>query len=86
MYATEKHCNGILGGIYWLSTQGHCIVTTNDLKYIGLKIVYQKLYEFDSRHFVTPDYVYRFLNTVLFILLQRFKNQNKKILRYGDSP
>jgi hypothetical protein len=76
VYVEEDQCKNITSFIYWLILYKKLKITKNHLRYLGLKIVYQKMYEYDEKNFITPIYIYKSLNTLLYIFIKNFKNKN----------
>lgn len=66
-------CNNIAKAIYWLLFIKKEQVTRNHLKYIGLKIINQRLYECDTKNKCVTEQVYKVLNLIEFMFIKRFR-------------
>lgn len=62
----ESECKRILRGIFWLLFTKRYKLTDEDRRYIRRKYWTQRVYEFENKKKIIPDYIYRFYNTILF--------------------
>jgi hypothetical protein len=61
----ESECKRILRAIYWLLFTKRYQLTKEDRWYIKRKIWTQRVYEFENKKKIIPEYIYRFYNTIL---------------------
>lgn len=66
-------CDNILRAFIWLLANKKITITRNHLKYIGLKLTYQRLYELDTKQQLTPSYVYRTLDTIHYLMIVNYR-------------
>lgn len=62
---SESECKRVLRAIYWLLFTKRYKLTQEDRWYIKRKIWTQRVYEFENKKKIIPDYIYRFYNTIL---------------------
>ena len=62
---SKYECKRILRGIYWLLFSKRYKLTKEDRWYIRRKIWTQRVYEFEHKKKIIPDYIYEFYNMIL---------------------
>jgi hypothetical protein len=62
---SESECKRILRLLYWLLFTKRYELSVEDRWYLKRKIWTQRVYEFENKKKIIPDYIYRFYNTIL---------------------
>ena len=62
---SESECKRILRAIYWMLFSKRYQLTQEDRWYLRRKIWTQRVYEFENKKKIVPNYIYRFYNTIL---------------------
>ena len=83
---SEYECKRVLRAIYWMLFTGRYQLSSEDRWYLKRKYWTQKVFEFENKMQIVPDYIYRFYNTIL--LFDKYSSKiftrplllNKKLL------
>jgi len=73
----EDMCKNMTRGILWLLLYKHVPVTLNHLKHIRLKPLYQRLYEIDTKQHIVPEFVYRYMRVIEWVMRKLYSKQRQ---------
>ena len=69
-HVPEHLCKNVTRALLWMLFTGMIQATKNHIRYIGLKIINQRLYEIDQNISLVPDYVYKYLSLLHYAFIR----------------